>query len=161
MIILEREDVNRIGLDPYWFLVRWVPGSKEAMAADYAEMPSPGPFLLKVHDEAAWVSHGGDDDHWVKVAMRLRYDCDAQQRWGMLVDLYAAEVGVTRMSFLGRWASVRRRLRLTPNTWEDWGTVHHWPEGSDLMWSAVIYHPCLEIREHLGRKEVRYVQRQA
>lgn len=157
MILLERVDVNRIGLDPYWFLVKWVPGSPAAMAADYVEMPSPGPFLLKVHDEAAWVSHGGERDEWKQVAMRLRYDCSAQQRYGLLVNLYSEAAGLTRMSFLGRWASIRKRLRETPDTWEDWQKVYRWGDGSDLTWSGLIHHPCLETREHRGRKEVRYV----
>lgn len=160
MILLERADVDRIGLDPYWFLIQWVPGSHAAMKVDYADTPSPGPFLLRVHDEAAWVSHNGVDD-WRKVAMRYRYDCEPQRQWGSLVELYAADVGVSQMSFLGRWASIRRQLKKTPQTWQDWRTVYHWPEEPDLVWSGVLYHPLLETREHHGRKEVRYVSRQA
>ncbi len=157
MILLDREDVNRIGLDPYWFLVQWVPGSKDALDADYAEMPSPGPFLLKVNDEAAWVSHGGEND-WRKVAERTRVNGNAQLRWGHLVTLYAEAVGIPRMSLLGRWASVRRQLKRTPNVWKDWTTVYRWPEGSDIVWSGIIHHPWLETRENAGRKEVRYVE---
>lgn len=157
MILLEREDVNRIGLDPYWFLVQWVPGSKEAMKWDYAEMPSPGPFLLRVNDEAAWVSQDGE--LWRKVAERRRDNSKSQRQWGFLVELYAQEIGLSQMSLLGRWASVRRQLKKTPDTWEDWATVYHWPEGSDIVWSGIIHHPWLETREHLGRKEVRYGSR--
>jgi hypothetical protein len=157
MILLEREDVNRIGLNPYWFLVQWVPGSKDAMDADYAEMPSPGPFLLKVHDEAAWISHGGDND-WRKVAERTRTNGNGQLRYGMLVELYAEAAGLTRMSFLGRFASIRRQLRSTPGVWEDWTKVYRWPGGSDEVYSGIIHHPWLETREHLGQKEVRYVE---
>lgn len=155
MILLEREDVDRIGLDPYWFLMHWVAGSPEALAADYAEVPSPGPFLLKVHDESAWVSHHGDD--WRKVAERLRHDGESQRRWGLLVELYAEAAGLTRMSFLGRLASVRRQLKKTPNVWEDWQEAYDWSDGSDLVWSGIIHHPRLETRVYLGQKEVRYV----
>lgn len=156
MILLEREDVNDIGLDPYWFLVQWVPGSPEAMEFDYAEMPSPGPFLLKVNDEAAWISHGGDND-WRKVAIRYRYDCPSQRQWGALAGIYAEGIGITQMSFVKRWTSVRNRLKKTPDVWEDWQKIYRWPEGSDAMWSCVLHHPVLETREHEGRKEVRYV----
>ena len=155
MILLERDDVDRIGLDPYWFLMQWIPGSKEALKYDYEERPAPGPFLLKVNDEAAWISHGGDND-WRKVAERTRTNGQGQLRYGMLVELYAEAAGLTRMSFLGRLASVKRQLKRTPDVWEDWTTVYHWPEGSDIVWSGLIHHPWLETREHLGRKEVRY-----
>lgn len=158
MILLDREDVDLIGLTGYWFNHRWEPGDPEAIACDYAEIPSKGPFLLLVNDEAAWVRRD-DKDEWRQVARRRRYKCDEQLHWSLLFEMYADAIGVSPDKLRNRYAGLRRRLRKTPGEWRSWPLVYLWPEGSDLVWSSLMNHPWIETRERWNQKELRYVER--
>ena len=44
MILIEKEDVLRIGLNPIPFYIKWEIGSPEAVAADYDDVIADGPF---------------------------------------------------------------------------------------------------------------------
>lgn len=158
MILLDRDDVVRIGLaDHAAFQVEWEVGSPEAIEADYADVLAEGPFLLTVNDECAWAGQHADDLY--RVAQK-RVDPINLQQWKDLADLYASEIGISRQGLVLRFASIRRKLRRRPAGlgWARWETVYHWPDGSDLMWSALLdkYHPEIEARQHVGEREVRY-----
>jgi hypothetical protein len=155
MIILEREDVDRIGLNPALFYKSWVVGSLEALIADYADVPDPGPFLLKVNDEQAWVSKDGEE--WMQAGKRLRHVGVAQAHWSALASLYMESEGLTIHHLTRRLKSVRGTLRKKPGVWMRWNNVYRWPEARDLIWSGLIYHPWLETRERFGEKEIRHV----
>ncbi len=158
MILIDRDDVVRIGLaDHPAFQVEWEVGSPEAIEADYADVLAEGPFLLTVNDECAWA--GQHADNLYRVAQK-RVDPINLRHWKDLADLYAAEIGISRQGLVLRFASIRRKLRRRPTGlgWVRWSTVYHWPDGSDLMWAALLntHHPEIEAREHLGQREVRY-----
>ena len=88
VILFEQEDVVGLGFQDSLFYRKWVPGEPEAVACDYADVLSPGPFLLLANDEAAWMSHG--DGKWLEIARNTRYDGAEQKRWSCLATLYAA-----------------------------------------------------------------------
>lgn len=160
MILIDREDVDRLDLWPYPFLVRWDPNDPvkwaEGAKIDYPDIPAPGPFLLVVTDEDAWA--GQEVDRLTNVAMK-RADDIQLRRWRGLADLYAAEMGVSRQGLILRYSSVRRQLRGNPGQWYRWEAVYRWPQGGDLMWSALLHghHPWIKAREHEGRRQVRYI----
>ena len=54
MILIEKEDVLRIGLNPIPFYIKWEIGSPEAVAADYDDIIADGPFILVMNDDEAW-----------------------------------------------------------------------------------------------------------
>lgn len=155
MILVDREDFEGLGFQDSLFLRRWVPGEPEAIACDYADVPAPGPFLIKAHDDAVWMSHDGED--WMKIASNPRYQGPEQKRWSHLTTIYAEHAGMSLNSLVQRLKSVRHRLMNSPNRWTRWIVVYPWDEGSDLVWQGIIHHPKLETREYLGEKEVRYV----
>jgi hypothetical protein len=154
MILLDREDVERFGLWPRPFLVEWEMGSPEAIAADYAEVPADGPFLLVVHDEHAWA--GQREGHLHPVAGK-RYDPPNRRWWTYLADLYAKSMGISRQSLVLRFSAMTRRARRNPGEWLRWDDVYHWSEGGDLAWSALVHgrHPWLKVREYEGERQVR------
>lgn len=169
MIIIELEDVRRINdlweyereafihpeltpeedweamNDPHWF-------EKHPEKRYY-----PGPYLLRVNDEDAWLSRGREDD-WELAARRLRHPSVAQRKWTEYFALYAEEIGITPRTLLNRFTGMRRRLKNTLGVWYDWQTIYTWPEGSEQVWDSLYSHPWLETREQ-GRKEVRHVER--
>jgi len=62
MMLIEQEDVVRLGMDKwtYPFMTIWEVGSPEAVAADYADVLAEGPFLCVVTDEDAWAGQRED-----------------------------------------------------------------------------------------------------
>lgn len=157
MILIDREDVIRLGMDKfgYPFFIEWEIGSPEAIATDYADIIAEGPFLCVVTDEDVWA--GQKPNRLQRVAQK-RADTINLRQWRYLADLYAEGMGITRQSLILRFSSVRRQTRRSPGRWYRWEQVYHWPEGGDLMWSALVYgrHPWIEVREHEGRRQVRY-----
>jgi len=156
MILLDREDVVRLDLLKSPFYVRWDPDDPvafaEGQALDFPEIMADGPFLLVVHDEGAWA---GQPERLVNVAGReLNF-----QNWTALADLYAESMGISRLSMLRRYTSIRRQTRRRPVGlgWMRWENAYHWPDGDDLAWSALVHgrHPILEVREHDGKRQVR------
>lgn len=155
-VLLDREDVERIGLNPALFYRRWEVGSREAIEHHYADVPAPGPFLLRVDDEAAWVSQDGED--WECAARRTRYRGPEESAWYELATLYAEGAGMTRASFLRRIGSIRKRLAVAPGMWMSWSLVYPWPDGGDLVWAGLFRHPWIETRTN-GVRELRYGRR--
>lgn len=159
MILIEREDVDRLGLWTYPFLMFWDPNDPEQWAEgnalDFPDMPAPGPFLLIVHDEAAWA--GQRADRLSQVAGK-RLDPPNRRWWQALGDMYAEAMGISRQSLVLRFAAMSKYLRRERRgQWHPWDEVYHWPEGGDLAWSALVHgrHPWFEVREHEGLREVR------
>lgn len=157
MILLDREDVNRIGLNPALFYRKWEVGSPEALEHDYADVPAPGPFLLRVDDESAWVSQDGEE--WECAARRTRHRGPEESAWYELATLYAEGAGMTRASFLRRIGSVRNVLNEMPEQWMPWQIVYHWPDGGDLVWEGLFRHPWIKTATIEGVRKVRYVSR--
>ena len=159
MILLDREEVVALDMDEPAFFVTWDPNDPVAWAegakVDYADILADGPFLLVVTDEDAWA--GQREDHLSHIAQK-RADPANRKRWTRLADLYAAEIGVSRQSFTLRFASMARQTRRNRGQWLLWPTVYHWPEGEDLVWSALKHasHPHLEVREDNGERYARY-----
>ena len=153
MILIDAVDVIRVGLrDHVAFQTEWVVGSPDAIRADYADVLARGPFLLTVNDECAWAGQHAEALH--RVAER-RLDPLNYHRYQDLAEIYADAVGVSRQSYLSRFAAMRRRLRHEPD-WMQWQEIYHWQEGSDLAWSSLRHHPEIEARERTGEREVRY-----
>ena len=160
MILLDREDVERIGLNPALFYRRWVVGERDALVHNYADIPADGPFLLRVDDESAWVSQDGEE--WERAAQRTRYRGPEESRWYELADLYAAGAGLTRASFLRRIGSIRKRLAQADGEWVYWDRVYRWPDGGAQIWDGLFRHPWIERgRDQEGSymRKVRYVSR--
>lgn len=155
MMVFDLEDVADLGIPESVFHRKWVPGEPEAVACDYADVVSDGPFLLRANDEAAWISHGKGD--WIKVAQNTRYDGPDQKRWSALATLYASSEKMSLRNLTHRIRGVKKRLHDHRGEWFPWDKVYIWDEGSDLVWDGLIYHPWLETREHDNRKEVRHV----
>ena len=155
MILVDREDFEGFGFQESLFYRKWIPGEPEAVACDYADVPALGPFLISVNDEDAWFSHDGEG--WVGIAKNTRHEGPEQRRWSHLAALYTASVGLSPRSLVNRLRSVKVRLRRTPDRWVRWSSVYRWGEGSDLIWSGLMNHPHLKIRENMGQKEVLYV----
>ena len=155
MILVDREDFAGLGFQESLFYRKWIPGEPEAVACDYADVPAPGPFLIRANDEGVWMSQDGDG--WVKIATNTRYDGPEQKRWSHLATLYAESEGLSLRSMTGRIKSIRRYLRKTPGRWVRWSSVYRWDTGSDLLWSGLMYHPRLETRMNGEEKEVRHV----
>lgn len=158
MILIDREDVDRLGLWAAPFLVKWNLDDPvefaEGTKADWADIPAEGPFLCVVTDEDAWAGQADDLYH---VAQK-RADPINLRQWQGLADLYAAEMGISRQGLVLRFSSMRRQVRRSPGRWVRWDRVYHWPEGGDLMWSALVHghHPWMKVREHEGQRQVRY-----
>lgn len=160
MILLEREDVDRLGLWTYPFMVRWDHNDPvqwaEGNALDFPDIPAEGPFLLVVHDEDAWAGQGGWGGLY-HVAQK-RADSINMRWWRALADLYAEAMGISRQSLVLRFAAMRRHLSSNRDPWFSWEEVYHWPEGGDLAWSALVHgHPHgIAVREHEGQRQIRY-----
>lgn len=155
MILLDRDDVVRIGLSDHTaFQIEWEIGSPEAVEADYADVLADGPFLLTVNDEHAWA--GQHPDGLYRVAEK-RLEPIHLRHWKELADLYAGSMGISRQGMVLRFASMRRQLRRRPG-WSRWKSIYHWPEGGDLAWSSLMvgHHPEIEAREHEGQRQVRH-----
>ena len=153
MMLIDAMDVIRVGLrDHVAFQREWVIGSPEAIEADYADVLARGPFLLTVNDECAWAGQHAESLH--RVAERRLDPLNYQWHQG-LAEIYAEAVGVSRQSYLLRFAAMRRRLR-HESDWMRWNEIYHWPEGADLVWSSLMHHPEIEARERTGEREVRY-----
>lgn len=152
MMLIDREDVERLGLDPFPFYLRREVGSPEAIAhADDPDVMADGPFLLIVNDEMAWA--GQSEDRLMLVANK-KADGAALRRWQGLADLYVAGTGFSRVSLVMRIRSVGRALRAAGG-WCPWDHVYHWPEGSERVWSGLYHHPIIETRVEAGKKEAR------
>lgn len=156
--MVDREDFEGLGFQESLFYRKWIPGEPEAVACDYADVPAPGPFLIRANDEDVWLSHDGES--WIHIAKNTRYSGSEQRRWSHLARLYTASVGLSPRSLINRLRSVRVRLSRNPGRWARWSSVYKWDEGSDLIWSGLIYHPRLETRMNGDTKEVRYVGKQ-
>lgn len=161
MILLERKDVERLGLWTYPFLVHWDPNDPEKWAEgnrlDFPDILADGPFLLVVNDEHAWA--GQKKDQLNQVAQK-RADPPNLRWWRALADMYAESMGISRQGFVLRFSAMKRRMRGLPSHWFEWDKIYDWPEGEDLMWSALVYghHPWIKVREHEGRRQVRYTR---
>jgi len=163
MILLDREDVVRLTNDGMWtypFYVNWDPENpalfQRGEDLDFPDIIADGPFVLIVNDEYAWA--GRDVDHLYEVAKR-RKDAPNFKSWKALADLYAKEMGISRQSLLLRYAAMSRRLRRDHRSqWRPWDEIYHWPDGSDLAYSALTFgkHPWLVTREHEGERQVRF-----
>lgn len=160
MILLDREDVERLDLWNLPFLVRWDPNDPDewakGQALDFPDVMAPGPFLLVVHDEDAWAGQAFDS---LSCVAQKRADPINMKKWRHLADLYAKEMGVSRQGLVLRFSSVRRQLRQRRG-WVRWNAIYHWPEGGDLVWSALVHghHPWIEVREHQGQRQARYTR---
>jgi hypothetical protein len=159
MILLDKEDVVRLNLWTYPFYRRWDHNDPEDWAEgtrlDFPDILAEGPFLLVVHDEHAWA---GQKDPSYEVAGR-RVDPPNFRWWAALADLYAESMGISRLSMLRRYKSMRRYLLGDRRgRWCPWEEAYHWPDKDDLAWSALVHgrHPWLEVREHGGKREVMY-----
>lgn len=152
MILLDKEYVDRSSLWRMPFYIEWDPddpvSSQQAQDLDFPDIVAEGPFLLVVHDDAAWA--GQDADRLYCVAERS-LDKQNFKNWKPLADLYVKSMGISRQSMLLRYAAMKRYLaqgeyRDTPQPWED---AYHWPDKDDLAWSALLYgrHPWLEAYE--------------
>jgi hypothetical protein len=159
MILLDREDVDRLGLWQLPFYVEWDMDDpvqfEEGTKADWADIPADGPFLLVVNDEWAWA--GQREDGLYQVAQK-RADPINLRWWQALADMYAAEMGISRQSLVLRFSSVRRKVRRNPDQWFRWEDLYHWPEGGDLAWSALMHGRWWDItvRERDGKREARF-----
>ena len=134
MILLDREDVDRIGLPQHPFY------------AEDEEVPAKGPFMLVVHDDGAWAGNHLDDLYLVA---SKREDPANLQRWQDLADIYADCMGISRQSLVLRYSSMRKQTYRVRGQWLPWEEVYHWPEGNEHAWSALLYgqHPWLEVRD--------------
>lgn len=161
MILIDREDVDRIGLNPGPFYIVWDLDDpeefEEGQKADWADIPAPGPFVLIVHDFCAWAGHRVDSLSLVAVK---RMDPANRVWWTDLATLYAEGMGISLQSLVRRFTTMTQFMRRHPDSWVSWGEVYHWPEGGDLAWSALVYgqHPWMEAREHEGQRQVRYTR---
>ncbi len=160
MILLEREDVDRLGLPASFFLVEWDPNDPEQFAeatkVDWADIPAEGPFLLVVNDEYAWV--GQRADRLLYLVAQKRADPVNLRWWKGLADLYAESMGISRQSLVLRYSAMRRQMHRHRGEWFPWEEIYHWPEGGDLAWSALVHghDPSIRTREHEGQRQVRY-----
>lgn len=161
MILIDREDVIRVGIDTRSsFLVDWDPDDPvswaEGQALDFPEILAEGPFLLVVHNEWAWA---GQELRNLQPVAGRKIDPPNFERWKYLADLYAEEMGISRQGLLLRFASIERRLYKTGSGgWFPWEQFYHWPEGSDLAWSALAHgqHDEMQARKHEGQLQVRH-----
>ena len=158
MILLEREDVDRIGLEPYPFLTFWNPDDPEQWAVgnaqNFPDLPAPGPFLLVVDDEYAWAGQRKDGLHQVA---GKRLDSQNRRWWQALAGMYSSAMGISTQSMVLRYTSMGRHLRRAGRgEWHSWNHIYHWPEGRDLAWSALVHgrHPWFEVREHQGQRQI-------
>lgn len=164
VILIELEDIHRIhsrnplnpnGPTEYQF----TPGERPPWLDDPDFFESekrfyPGPYLLRVNDEGAWLSRDGDT--WREAVQCQPYPCVETNMWRDYVALYADAMGVSRRSLLSRLYGMSRELRKTPDEWALWSKIYHWSEGSDLVWSGLHLHTQYEVRESV-EKEIRYV----
>ena len=153
MILIEKEDVLRIGLNPIPFYIKWEIGSPEAVAADYDDVIADGPFLLVMNDDEAWAGQSLDQLHLVA---RKQNDSVNRRRWCELADLYVADLGWSRRSLVKRILAVQDRLRDAGGEWVQWRKVYHWRDGSDRVWSGLYRHQWIETKERYGEREARY-----
>ena len=90
MILLDRNDVDRLDLPQYPFYLDWDMDDPvdvmEGEALGYPDIPAPGPFLLVVHDEEALAGQRLED--LCPVASK-REDPASLRRWRGLADIYA------------------------------------------------------------------------
>lgn len=157
VILVDREDFVGLGFQESLFYRKWVPGEPDAIAYDYADIPADGPFLIRANDDAVWLSHDGQD--WIKIATNTRHDGPEQRRWSVLATKYAESEGLSLRNLTFRIKGLRRLLSKKKGQWHRWDVVYRWPDGSDLIWSALAVHTHLETQEHMGKQEVRYVGR--
>lgn len=143
MILLDREDVVRLGMDGWTYPF--------CVDQDGADVLADGPFLLVVHNEGAWA--GLDADSMEPVAEK-RVDPANNRRWKYLADLYAEAMRISRHSLILRYTAMIQDC--DPGQWFEWEGVYHWPEGGDLAWSALVHahHPWLEVCEVDGERLV-------
>jgi hypothetical protein len=163
MILIDREDVIHLNMARWsytCFFVHWDPNDPVAFQRgqelDFPDILADGPFLCVVTDEDVWA--GQELDHLSPVVQK-RADSINLRQWRYLADLYAAEMGISRQSFVLRFAAMSKYLRGDRRgQWNPWDDVYHWPEGGDLAWSSLMYghHPWMEVREHDGQRQVRY-----
>jgi hypothetical protein len=160
MILIDREDVDRMDLRPSVFLVEWDPDDPvkfaEGQALDFPEIPAPGPFLCVVTDEDAWA--GQREGRLLNVAIK-RSGIVHRRKWEYLADLYAEAMGISRQSFVLRFSSMRGQMQRHRGEWLPWDEVHHWPEGGDLAWSALVHghDPSIMIFERSGIRQVKHL----
>lgn len=151
-MVFDREDISHIDIPESVFYRKWEPGEPEAVACDYADVIADGPFLLRANDEAAWISHGKGD--WIKVALNTRYDGPDQRRWSALATLYAASEGLSLRNLTYRILGIKRRLYGHVGVWVPWDDVYRWDDGSELVWSGLMYHEWLGTRVGTKGSEV-------
>ena len=160
MILIEKEDIERIGLTRAPFfrtnLYEFVPGERipEQYFIDRdEERLSDGPFLLIMNEEEAWSGQSLADMH--RVAVR-REEPDGLRKWQELGDLYMEDLGVGRRSVALRFNAIRKAVTRASPRWLPWDEVYYWDRGTDRFWSAASFrHQHLECRVHQGRQEVR------
>jgi hypothetical protein len=152
MILIDRKDVDRLiplGLPKSCFYPdREIEGHPDEI--------SPGPFIAIVTEDRAWV--GTRVGNLYGVAPK-RADAINYRIWAGLADLYVAEMGISRQSFVKRFSAMTRFLSRNRESWFPWEQVYHWPEGSDLAWSSALMGSSssfLKAREHNGQRQVRY-----
>lgn len=167
MILVELEDIRRIhsrnpfnpdGPTEY----RFTPGERplwldEPDMFETEKRFYPGPYLVRVNENAVWLSRDGET--WEEVVCSEPYPCVERDIWHDYVTLYAEAIGISTRALLTRYYWMWRELKKTPDEWIMWKKIYHWPEGSDLVWSGFLHHYRYETREQYGRKEIRYVSR--
>lgn len=157
MMLVDYDEVSHLGIPKSVFHRKWVPDEPEAIACDYADVIADGPFILVVNDETAWLSHGNDD--WMLVARNPLHAEPDGGRWSALANLYADSGGISVRSLTFRIRGMRKQLLKNRGDWFPWDEVYRWDDGSDLVWSSLMHHDWLKIREHEGVREVQYVAR--
>ena len=167
MILVDLDDVRRIHSHniynpngPTEF--RLTPGERAPWIDDPDFFESekrfyPGPYLLRVNEEGAWISRDGE--RWEQAVKRERHPCVETTMWFEYLTLYADAAGISTNMLQRRYSSIWRQLSRTRGRWLPWSSLYHWPEGSDLVWSGFLLLEIYETREIGGRKEVRYVSR--
>lgn len=116
----------------------------------------PGPYLLRISDQGAWLSRDGES--WDEAVVRPPYAGPERAIWNGYCDLYAEAVGVTSQTMKKRLGAIRKRLFETPNRWQPWNKIYTWVESPDLMWDCFYRHTWVETREVAGKREIRYVR---
>lgn len=145
MILLDREDVVRLGMDGWTY-----PFCEDR---DGVDVLGEGPFVFVVHNEHAW--GGRDTDSMERIAGR-RVDPANYRRWIYLADLYAEAMGISRHSMVMRYVWMSKDVISSRPEWFEWEKIYHWPEGGDLAWSALVHghHPLLEVDVDNGERLV-------
>lgn len=159
MMLFDYEDVKHLKFNEGLFYKRWTPGDPEAIACDYADVIE-GPFLLLVHNEAAFMSHG--DGRWTEIARNPHFwDRDKWGRWSALAKMYAESGGLSVRNLTFRIFGMTTALKKKePGVWTPWDKAYRWNDGEQLIWDClnVPGHPHYSLKCRVNDEGVREVR---